>query len=125
MTFWLFLALLAPRPSCAAPLLKALTYNVNGIPIVTPHWTQKRDAIGRKLREGGYDLIALQEVWFDSDALALAEASGLTYHARYGRSISIGTGLAILSRYPILEKHERAFTCRPSAIRWPIFLTIA
>lgn len=117
MKLALILLLLAPAAR-AERLLKALTYNVAGIPVVHPYWSQRRKAIGRKLREGGYDLIAMQETWRDKDALELAEASGLPYYTRYGRSISIGTGLAILSRYPILEKHQRPFTCRPSALRW-------
>ncbi|MBI3553861.1 MAG: endonuclease/exonuclease/phosphatase family protein [Elusimicrobia bacterium] len=110
--------MLWPGPAGAARLLKALTYNVNGIPVVTSHWPQKRDAIGRRLREGGYDLVALQEAWRDQDALALAQASGLPYFTRYHRNLSMGTGLVILSRFPILETHEREFTCRPSALRW-------
>lgn len=110
--------LLLAAPVRAKPLLKVLTYNVAGIPIVHARWPERRKAIGQKLRADGYDIIAMQETWRDKDALELAEASGLPYYTRYGRSISMGTGLAILSRYPILEKHERPFTCRPSALRW-------
>ncbi len=118
MKYTLWLLLLLPRPACAERLLKALTFNAAGIPIIHPHWNERRAAIGEKLREGGYDLVVLQETWLDKDALALAEGAGLPYYTRYQRSISVGTGLTILSRYPILEKHERPFTCRPSALRW-------
>jgi sphingomyelin phosphodiesterase 2 len=112
------LLLLLCVPARASRFLRVLTYNVNGIPFVTQNWDLKRKAIGRRLREGGYDLIALQEAWRDPDARELAEASGLPYATRYERGFGVGTGLLILSRYPILEQHEREFTLRPSALRW-------
>lgn len=118
MRYALWLLLLIPRPVSAGRLLKALTFNAAGIPIVHSYWNERRAAIGEKIREDGYDLVVLQETWFDKDALALAEAAGLPYFTRYERNISVGTGLTILSRYPILEKHQRPFTCRPSALRW-------
>jgi hypothetical protein len=114
----LLLLFLLSRPACAGNLLKALTFNAAGIPIIHSYWTERRAAIGEKLREGQYDLVVLQETWFDKDALALAEAAGLNYYTRYERNISFVTGLTILSRYPILEKYQRPFTCRPSALRW-------
>jgi endonuclease/exonuclease/phosphatase family metal-dependent hydrolase len=118
MKYALWILLLVPQPSFAGRLLKALTFNAAGIPIVHSYWNERRASIGEKLREGQYDLVVLQETWFDKDALALAESAGLTYYTRYERNISFGTGLTILSRYPIIEKHQRPFTCRPSALRW-------
>ncbi len=97
--------------------LKVLTFNVGGIPIVHPHWQKRLHAIGPALREAGYDLVALQEVWRDKDALALSRESGLPHFARYERGIALGTGLVLLSRFPILEKSQATFTCKPSKLR--------
>ncbi len=118
MTRFLILVLLCAQPAKAAHLLKALTYNVNGIPVVTPDWPAKRDAIGAKLKEGGYDLIAVQEAWSDEDAQKMISASGLPYSRRYATRWGIGTGLVVMSRYPIIATAQREFTCRPSALRW-------
>lgn len=98
-------------------VVSLLTMNVAGIPLIHAHWTARRAALGERLRAGGYDVVALQEAWRDGDALELSEASGLPYYARYERSIAPGSGLAILSRWPIVEKRQLTFTCRPSKLR--------
>ena len=95
--------------------LRVLTLNVAGIPVVHPRLGRRVAAIGRALADGGYDLVALQEVWRDGDSEALARASGLSYAARYGRSLALGSGLTILSRWPIVRTEERVFSAlRPS-----------
>ncbi|GAA5872229.1 hypothetical protein JCM8547_004788 [Rhodosporidiobolus lusitaniae] len=53
--------------------------------------------------EGGYDVIALQELWVRSDYELVAERAkeaGLV-HTRFFYSGAIGSGLAILSKHPI------------------------
>lgn len=75
------------------------------------------DAIARELAHGDFDLIALQEAWRDKDSRQLWKSSGLSDYARYLRDVALGTGLATLSRFPIIEKQQLRFTCRPSALR--------
>lgn len=97
--------------------LLLLTLNIGGIPIVHRDLPQRVEAIGRELKAGGYDIVGLQEAWRDKDAEALSAGSGLAHLARYERDVLLGTGLAILSRFPILQKFQRPFTARPSALR--------
>jgi sphingomyelin phosphodiesterase 2 len=94
-----------------------LTLNVAGIPFIQPFMSRRTDAIAGEIRKQDYDIVALQEVWRDAEAREIAEKAGLRYYVRVPRAVSIGTGLAILSRYPILEAHEEIFTCRPPALR--------
>lgn len=122
MKRFLLALILLPGPafgakSRASPVLKVLTFNVAGIPILHPHWQRRLHAIGPRLKEADYDLVALQEIWRNKDALALYRESEMPYFAHYERKIALETGLAILSRFPILEKHQREFTCRPSKLR--------
>ena len=98
--------------------LLLLSLNVAGIPIVHRDLPRRMEAIGRELKAGHYDIVGLQEAWRDKDAAALGAASGLAHIARYERDILLGTGLAILSRFPILQKSQRPFTSRPSALRF-------
>ncbi len=97
--------------------LSLLTINVAGIPILHPHWTARREALGKSLAAGAFDVVAMQEAWRDGDAAELSKASGLPYYARFERGLDVGTGLAILSRWPIVEMSRTRFTCRPSALR--------
>lgn len=102
--------------------LKVLSFNIAGIPYVHPGLDERVEKIGPQL--GAYDVVAVQEAWLDKDARRLSELSGLPESARYQRELAIGTGLAILSRWPIVEKKQLSFTCRPSAARfyqgeWP------
>lgn len=94
-----------------------LTMNVAGIPLVHPHWAARREALGHALSLVSFDVVAMQEVWRDGDAAELAKASRLPYYARFDTRLDIGTGLAILSRWPIALKRQLWFTCRPSKLR--------
>lgn len=105
-----------------ALVLKVLTFNVAGIPFVHPGVEERLSAIGPAL--AAYDVVSVQEAWLDKHAERLRDLSGLPYYARYERRFFLGTGLAVLSRYPITETKQLVFSCRPSALRvyqgeWP------
>ncbi|GAA5887265.1 hypothetical protein JCM16303_007395 [Sporobolomyces ruberrimus] len=110
------------------PTLKALSINCWGLWIVANKRRQRLEAIAdwianssspqpRPSRssyhsdssepattaQGGYDVIALQEIWVRSDYELVAERAkeaGLNY-SKFFFSGAIGSGLAILSRHPI------------------------
>lgn len=105
------------RLKTAAAALHVLSLNAAGIPFVHPGLSARLPAIAAHVKQAGYDVVALQELWRDEDARALADAAGLAYRARVPRSVLLGTGLAILSRYPIEATRERHFTCSPSIFR--------
>lgn len=102
--------------------LKVVTFNVAAIYFVHPNVGERIEAIGPAL--AAYDVVALQELWLDKHAERLRDLSGLPYYVRHERSFFLGNGLALLSRYPIVEVKKMVFSCRPSALRvyqgeWP------
>ncbi|MBI2788596.1 MAG: endonuclease/exonuclease/phosphatase family protein [Elusimicrobia bacterium] len=98
-----------------AKVIKAVTFNAAGIPLVHPRLAARLQGCGKAIAVGGFDLAGLQELWRDKDSAALAAASGLPHAARFHRRLAFRTGLTILSRWPIVRTEERAFTVvRPS-----------
>lgn len=72
-------------------------------------------AAGRAVAKAGYDVVGLQELWFDRDSAAFAAAAGMPHAARVSRRYGFRSGLTILSRWPIIKSEGRAFsTVRPS-----------
>lgn len=103
-----------------AAAIKVLTFNAAGIPLVHPELARRVSATGRAIKDGGYDLVGLQELWGDKDHDRVAALSGLPYAARVRRTIAFGSGLSILSRWPILKTEERAFTAVRPSLRHPL-----
>ena len=96
--------------------LRVLTLNAWGLPFAKRK-SQRMRNIGAELARGNYDIIGLQEIWDTKDLtpiLAGACASGIQYH-HYFSSGLVGSGLAILSRYPIREVDFRRFRLIGSA----------
>lgn len=96
--------------------LRVLTFNTAGLPFVHAGLARRLAASGRALAEGGYDIVGLQELWRDGDSARLARASGLRHSARRATGLlTYGSGLTILSRWPIAHVEERPFSIlRPS-----------
>jgi len=101
--------------------ISVLTFNAAGIPLVHPRVAARMEAAGKAIADGGFDVVGLQELWFDSNSEALARASGLAHAARTRSSIAFfRTGLMILSRWPITLSEERAFTAVRPSLRHPL-----
>ncbi len=100
------LAFAAPKP------VSVVSYNVAGVPVVHPKIDARMKAIGELLAKSGYDVVALQEVWRDSDAEKLIKASCFPYHARSKQRWIFGDGLLILSRFKVLESESISFEHR-------------
>ncbi|GAA6055177.1 hypothetical protein JCM3770_002221 [Rhodotorula araucariae] len=95
--------------------LRALSLNCWGLWLVADKRKQRIDAIAdwiahssepQSFHSGGdgFDIVALQELWVRSDydlIAARAKEAGLV-HSRFFYSGAIGSGLAILSRHPIV-----------------------
>eukprot|EP00903_Cladosiphon_okamuranus_P006562 g6410.t1 len=93
--------------------LRVLTQNLWGLPVVSRCLEARVHAFAKTLG-GGWDVVALQEVWHarERDALrSAALAAGLRYsrHFEHGCGAPVlgqgmgGTGLLVLSRFPIAE----------------------
>ena len=83
-----------------------------GLWIVATHRQARLKAIATRLAASDYDVVALQEIWCQSDwqEIVKACAQNLPY-THYFVSGVIGSGCAILSRFPIVETAVRHFTC--------------
>jgi endonuclease/exonuclease/phosphatase family metal-dependent hydrolase len=112
----LLLALLTCARADAADelTLRVVSYNVWGVPHISPDRPGRIAEIAAQLARMDVDIVALQEVWLDEDAevigAALAEA-GLTHQHHFGATAADpgGSGLWIGSRYPFDEASFERF----------------
>lgn len=91
--------------------LSILTLNIWGIPYVSKDRAIRVEAIGDVLASGNYDIVSLQEVWSDSDYQYLRKrVEGVLPFAHYFYSGVVGSGLALLSKYPIVSTFFHAWS---------------
>lgn len=84
--------------------LKVLSFNCWGLPFITPHKNRRLDAIADTIRKGGWDIVALQEVWLKSDQMRLVQKCRYPYYYIFqGTSKLLGPGIVILSKHKILK----------------------
>ncbi|MCK5805937.1 MAG: endonuclease/exonuclease/phosphatase family protein, partial [Lentisphaeria bacterium] len=106
--------LATPPPGLSESVtLRVVTMNVWGLKHLSSHRAERMPAIGARLAELNPDLIGFQEAFVkaDRDALLIPlRKAGLEHH-RYFPSGLVGSGLLVVSRYPI----EEAFFFRYSA----------
>ncbi|KAJ8868525.1 hypothetical protein PR048_030053 [Dryococelus australis] len=82
--------------------LNVLTLNCWGIPVGSSHRIERMNAIAEELDKGEYDLVCLQEVWLQSDYWRIRQkTSQLLPFAHYFYSGVLGSGVCILSKFPI------------------------
>jgi endonuclease/exonuclease/phosphatase family metal-dependent hydrolase len=109
----LLLTILSTARASAEELrVRVLSYNVWGIPVITPLREERMAAISAKLPDLMPDLASFQEVWTDEDAATLTEglaAIGLVHVERFVRDWPDDSGLLIASRYPIEDVHFTRF----------------
>lgn len=89
--------------------LNILTYNVQDLALVSSHRAERMQGIGEFLATKELDVVALQEAFIENDRKILMDALGdapLAKFHKYFESGLVGSGLMILSRYPI---HDHAF----------------
>ncbi|XP_020293777.1 putative neutral sphingomyelinase isoform X2 [Pseudomyrmex gracilis] len=92
--------------------MNILTLNCWGIPYVSKNKTARMHAIADKCASSDYDIICLQEVWsFDDFNMIKAKVQEVLPYFHYFFSGVFGSGICILSRYPI---HDVMFH------KWPL-----
>lgn len=102
--------------------IKVATWNIAGLPrwlgAVTSPLTcftpERYTEIGRRLASSAYDVVALQEMW-DAETHRVLVAANFPHGAPHKQTYGLigRSGLAILSRHPIVEYEERSFRNRP------------
>lgn len=81
-----------------------LTLNCWGIPYVSKNRVARISAIAEKCASREYDIICLQEVWSLQDFKAIkAKVQEVLPYSHYFLSGVVGSGVCILSRYPIYD----------------------
>jgi len=116
----------SPAPVAESPVhgqpfsLRVLSLNIWGLP-VAPYLEQRVAALAERLASGvdRWDVCAFQEAWFDYERDLLSAAgkkAGLKYSYYFAMGIGIplwpgqyGTGLFVLSRYPIIDSEYLRF----------------
>jgi endonuclease/exonuclease/phosphatase family metal-dependent hydrolase len=104
--------------------LRVVSFNVWGVPVITPEREERVAEIARRIAELSPDLVACQEVWEDDDAARLAAGltpAGLTEQRFFGGAKvgGRGSGLWIASRYPIITERFAAFEAgRKAYVHW-------
>ncbi|PIQ29277.1 hypothetical protein COW36_17160 [bacterium (Candidatus Blackallbacteria) CG17_big_fil_post_rev_8_21_14_2_50_48_46] len=111
----------SPTPSAATPMtpvpaqlkdskgeLKILTLNVWGLPSILVKDRKARfERLGQTLND--YDVVTLQET-FSNDIEVLRKSTRFPYHLRWNNSgLKLGSGLYVLSKYPIIRNDFRQF----------------
>lgn len=94
-----------------------LSFNAAGIPLVHPALAARLDAAGAAIAALGPDAVGLQELWLDGDHKKLAAGAGLPEAVRLIGDGPLGSGLSLLSRWPVVESALDTFTMRPSLLR--------
>ncbi|KAG9056237.1 phospholipase C type enzyme [Serendipita sp. 407] len=92
--------------------LRVLSYNVWALKFVSKNRLERLDAISRALKASQYDIIAFQELWTGYDMMK-ATLTNLPY-SKYWRTAAVGSGLAIFSRFPIIESHVYPYSLNGS-----------
>jgi len=107
-------------PGLSEPVtLRVLTMNVWGLKFLSDHRAERMPAIGARLAQLKPDLIGFQEAFVKADREVLLTAlsmAGLVHH-RYFPSGFVGSGLLVVSRYPIEEAFFRRYTAGGKAYR--------
>ncbi|KAF8314493.1 inositol phosphophingolipids phospholipase C [Clavulina sp. PMI_390] len=97
--------------------LRVLSFNCWGLKFVSKDRQQRFRAIADELAESPYDIIALQEVWVRADyELIRSRVSARLPYAKVFYAGALGAGIAILSRFPILETSSFSYTHNGSPI---------
>lgn len=98
-------------PDDAGPtLVRVATINMWGIPQVSTHIDARFAALADRLKASDLHVVGLQEVWATGPRLRLraALADDFPFQVDF-QSDTGGSGLVILSRFPIAEHHFTAF----------------
>ncbi|XP_071791982.1 putative neutral sphingomyelinase [Asterias amurensis] len=90
--------------------LRVLTLNCWGLKYVSKHREERLGCIGEELARGRYDVVTLQEVWVEKDYESICDkVKNVLPHHHYFHSGCIGSGLCILSKWPIVNTFMHRF----------------
>lgn len=98
--------------------IEVITLNCWGLKYISKFTTERITHIAEELSRGTSDIVCLQEIWQQEHwAIIKRKVAARLPHAKFFYSGMMGSGLAILSRYPIIQTDMRPYTLngRPQA----------
>ena len=99
-----------PRPTPTQ--LKVLTLNVWGLNYISKLRRFRIEHIADRVSQGDWDIVALQEIWCEKEDWRYLK-SIVEHRLPFGKfflSGAFGSGLAILSRFPIYASHTQPYS---------------
>ncbi|XP_059620876.1 putative neutral sphingomyelinase [Phlebotomus argentipes] len=91
--------------------LSVLTINIWGIPFVSKDREVRIQRIAEELASGKYDVVSMQEVWSETDFQSLkSHTEAVLPYSHYFYSGVVGSGLCVLSKYPITAAFFHAWS---------------
>jgi len=103
----------SPPPPLAKEIsLKVVTFNIQDLPVIAKNHIDRVRAIGETLRGLDPDLVGIQEGFVEKHRKVLLDAvqGSRLVHNRYFPSATIGSGLFVLSAFPIKEAFFHRYT---------------
>ncbi len=127
MTYLFVLLTLLSGSVMAQESLRVLTYNVYAKPDIfqVRKTTERMELVCERLKSGNWDVVFIQEVWTQKYRRMLSDCGfdyvmDLRKTGSTKKEKSLGSGLMILSKYP-LEDQKRFLLTRPAGIAARIF----
>ncbi|KAK9760733.1 phospholipase C type enzyme, partial [Basidiobolus ranarum] len=98
--------------------ISVFTLNCWGLKFVSQKRRQRLDAIAHYLAESEYDIVGLQEVWvFEDFEMVRRIVSEVLPYARFFHTGVFGAGLAIFSKFPIVNGFARPYSLNGNPLK--------
>ncbi|VVC24585.1 Hypothetical protein CINCED_3A018926 [Cinara cedri] len=90
--------------------ISVFTLNIWGLKFFGTNRTERVKALAKCLINNGYDIVCLQELWCQEDFNYLRQSCEQIFkYIHYFYSGMLGSGMCIMSRYPIIDIHYHPF----------------
>jgi len=101
-----------PPPLAKEITVKVVTFNIQNLPVIARNHVDRMRAIGETLRGLDPDLVGIQEGFVEKHRKVLVDAlqGSRLVHNRYFPSATLGSGLFVLSAFPIKEAFFHRYT---------------
>ncbi|XP_015368885.1 PREDICTED: putative neutral sphingomyelinase isoform X1 [Diuraphis noxia] len=91
--------------------LSIFTLNIWGLKFISKNRNARVKALSDSLTNNGYDVVCLQELWCEDDYKYLkASCKNVFKYIHYFHSGMLGSGMCIMSRYPVIDHHYHSFS---------------
>ncbi|ORX90482.1 DNase I-like protein [Basidiobolus meristosporus CBS 931.73] len=98
--------------------ISVFTLNCWGLKFVSQKRRQRLNAIAQHLAESEYDIVGLQEVWvFEDFEMIRRVVSEVLPYARFFHTGVFGAGLAIFSKFPIVNAFARPYSLNGNPLK--------